>query len=246
VAQRFTYADNAPSNAVRNLCGRLIRHDDEAGSVLKEDYGLRAETLSERRHFLADMDAPDWPSSFTGRDLLLEPDSGATTGWQYSPTGELMHRIDAANHRQTMSYTLAGHLERVTLHTRDGIEREVFHSAAYNAFGQLERQMAGNGVISRDVHDSADGRLLTRRAARADGSVVQDLSYGYDPVGNIVWIEDHTQPTRHFDNQRIDGISTFTHDTLYQLIEASGREAAGARSQPGSPHVGGDPGDTSQ
>ncbi|RMN90576.1 RHS repeat protein, partial [Pseudomonas syringae group genomosp. 3] len=45
-----------------------------------------------------------------------------------------------------------------------------------------------------------------------------------DPVGNILLVNDTSQPDRYCNNQLIEPISRFEYDTLYQLIEATGRE----------------------
>nr|GFD13578.1 hypothetical protein [Tanacetum cinerariifolium] len=51
------------------------------------------------------------------------------------------------------------------------------------------------------------------------------LNYAYDPVGNVLQIEDRAQPVRYFANQQVEPLRTFAYDTLYQLVEATGYEA---------------------
>ena len=68
------------------------------------------------------------------------------------------------------------------------------------------------------------GLLQSMTAGRAGHENLQSLHYGYDPVGNILHIEDAAQPVRFFSNQRVEPVSRYTYDTLYQLIEATGRE----------------------
>jgi RHS repeat-associated protein len=55
---------------------------------------------------------------------------------------------------------------------------------------------------------------------------VQDLSYAYDPVGNIVRICDAAQATTFWRNQKIAPARIYGYDALYQLISATGREMA--------------------
>ncbi|MGP5371451.1 hypothetical protein ACTXN4_28900, partial [Pseudomonas helleri] len=73
------------------------------------------------------------------------------------------------------------------------------------------------------------------KAKRSDGKTLQDLHYQYDPVGNITRIEDLAQPVQWFAGQRIQAVSTYTYDTLYQLISATGRENASQTIGPGLP-----------
>lgn len=64
---------------------------------------------------------------------------------------------------------------------------------------------------------------------------MQDLHYTYDAVGNVTQIADKAQPVTFGSNQRVEAVSTFTYDSLYQLISATGREAAGPNNQPHLP-----------
>ncbi|MDA8486913.1 hypothetical protein NNO07_28025, partial [Pseudomonas resinovorans] len=73
--------------------------------------------------------------------------------------------------------------------------------------------------------------VVTRPAHSKRSALLQDLSYRYDPVGNILAIEDAAQPVRHHQNQRIVPLSQYEYDALYQLLSASGRENADAGQQ---------------
>jgi RHS repeat-associated protein len=53
---------------------------------------------------------------------------------------------------------------------------------------------------------------------------VQNLSYTYDPVGNITRIRDDAQQTIYFRNKRVEPNADYTYDAVYRLIEATGRE----------------------
>ncbi len=50
------------------------------------------------------------------------------------------------------------------------------------------------------------------------------MNYTYDPSGNIVFIEDKDVPVVFFDNQKTDGLSEYTYDAVYRLVQATGRE----------------------
>ncbi len=60
-----------------------------------------------------------------------------------------------------------------------------------------------------------------------DPSVVQNLSYVYDPVGNITRIADAALKTVFNANQQVDSASDYIYDPLYRLIQATGREHVG-------------------
>ncbi len=57
--------------------------------------------------------------------------------------------------------------------------------------------------------------------------MLQNLTYVYDPVGNIVEIGDSAQQTVFFNNAVVSPSAQYVYDAVYRLIEATGREHAG-------------------
>ena len=82
----------------------------------------------------------------------------------------------------------------------------------------------GNDVITKFYYDKETFRLNRLETKRSNNDPLQDWYYTYDPVGNITHIEDKNIPVVFFDNQKITGVSTYTYDALYRLVEATGRE----------------------
>ncbi|WP_175650702.1 RHS repeat-associated core domain-containing protein [Pseudomonas sp. Marseille-P9899] len=244
VAERFSYGGSEES--ANNRCGRLLRHDDEAGSRMIPGYSLGGAEQGEIRHFLTDLDLSDWPAAIGERDALLEPGDGARTDFLHGPLGDVLEQTDALANRHSSRFNLAGELASITLRLEDGSEHELLSDVGFNAFGQIETQTAGNGVISLAHYDPADGRLQRLSASRPERGALQDLIYAYDRVGNVLRIEDLSLPVSHFSNQKIDPVSTFRYDSLYRLVEATGREAAGALISPELPPLTPAPGDTSR
>lgn len=242
----FTYADNTEQTAADNLCGRLIRNDDGAGSEQVLACGITGQVLRQSRRFLNALDLPDWPADPLLREALLEPGAGAITQFTYSPTDELLSQTDALGNRQAFAYGVWGQLTAIHLTPEHASEQTLLHDVQYNVFAQIEGQTAGNGVVSRALFDHADGRLKELITTRENTEKLQHLLYDYDPGGNVISVEDQAQPTRHFANQRIAPINYYQHDSLYQLIEATGREIAGANIGPKLPELADLPLDTSQ
>ncbi|ODP32413.1 hypothetical protein A9762_22980 [Pandoraea sp. ISTKB] len=87
------------------------------------------------------------------------------------------------------------------------------------------------------IYDEADAMLVALSTHKDDGTVLQALHYAYDPVGNVVRIEDATAPERFHRNRRTDGVCTFAYDTISQLSSASGRESAYPTFGPGLPDL---------
>ncbi|MCP1417231.1 RHS repeat-associated protein [Pseudomonas laurylsulfativorans] len=230
--ERLSYGASDPTSVEHNQCGQLIRHDDPAGTQRVTEFGLHGGVLEQTRHFLNDLTLPDWPETIADRELLLEPGEGATTRSHFNAAGEVIEQIDAKGHRQLFHQTLDGQLREVRLQLSGVPTAKTLVSAiAYNAHGQTEREVAGNGVISTLEYDAQNGRL-TRLQAQRGNEVLQDLHYTYDAKGNVLSIEDAAQPIRYFANQRIEPVNRYAYDSLSQLIEATGWEAGSASKGP--------------
>lgn len=237
VIERFDYASTDPAFATYNQCGRLLRHDDPAGSEHVCGYALTGGVTAQRRHFLLTTDLPDWPENTGDRDLLLES-AGFTSRSTYGPAGDVSECTDAVGNRHLFSRDLCGQLRATRLSTvTTGITRPLVRDIRYNAMGQIESETAGNGVVSEALHDPATNRLLNLRSSHPAGPVLQDLHYRHDPAGNLVAIEDRVMPVRYFKNQRIEPVDHYRYDSLYQLVEASGREQDNATHGPSLPEL---------
>lgn len=236
IIERYTYADASASFARHNQCGRLVRQDDPAGSLHLSSYALDGGPNCQTRHFLSTSGAVDWPAPAPERDLLLEPGNGFTTVERRNAARQVITRTDARLNRTEFRHTPDGRPGPVTLHLAGSSQPiPLLVAIDYDAGGQMCSQTAGNGVVTDTRRDPASGHLLQLRCALPGKPALQDLRYQYDPVGNIVEIIDAAVPVRHFANQRIDPRCEYRHDSLYQLVEASGREFADARPGPGLP-----------
>lgn len=235
--ERLSYADNTPENARHNRCARLLRHDDPAGTLWSEDFDLQGRVTSESRRFVHEVSASaDWPLSPDQRDLALDP-AVWRSQWRYDALGQLLEQIDAKHNRQRSHYAVDGLLTSRGVVLNNGTQHTVVQHRTYNASGNIETERAGNEVLTALTYDLRDERLLQLKSYRGGqpAEALQDLSYRYDHVGNVLSIGDAAQPVQWTDNTRVQALSTFSYDTLYQLIQASGREnAANASGAPQS------------
>ncbi|MBI6856197.1 RHS repeat protein, partial [Pseudomonas cichorii] len=221
-SERLAYG--GPDAFEHNQCNQLIRHDDTAGTLLWSDYSVIGSAIIESRDFLKALETPNWPLPEAERDALLE-NSALQTRHTFNALGEAIEQIDAMGNVQYFRQTVAGQLKTVELTLAGTAQPQTLVSdIRYNAFDQVEQETAGNGVVSLAVYEPSNGLLKSLTASRTGNETLQSLHYSYDPVGNILQIEDRAQPVRFFANQRIEPISRYTYDTLYQLIEATGRE----------------------
>lgn len=222
--ERFVYGEGTAQSAENNYCGRIVRHDDTAGSKRIIGYTLNGKPLGESRRFLKDLRIPSWPVELPLRDEQLQEEE-YTSNFLYAPTSDLLVQVDALGNRQRHQYNVAGQLTQTYLKLFELHEKAVLSNVCYNASGQVKCETAGNGVISSAHYRPEDGRLISLLSKHPANEVIQNLTYDHDPVGNIIRIADAALTTRHFKNQCITPISTYCYDTLYQLIEARGRES---------------------
>ncbi|WP_339500543.1 C2H2-type zinc finger protein [Pseudomonas silesiensis] len=260
VVERFEYG--GPDGSARNQCGQLIRHDDPSTTRHMPEYDLRGLPLLESSHFVKSLEPVNWPLEIEARDALLETAPGLHSRWTYDALGEISTQTDARLNRRRFSRTCAGQLSAAYLQRRGDDEltlvSEFHYNAAgqveqeragngvipdevtlvselhYNAAGQVEQERAGNGVITRGEYRPEDSRLVHLSAGLPGQPLLQDLRYTYDPVGNPLQIDDRSKATTFFKNQRIDPVSTYTYDSRYRLISASGREVYRAGNDPGA------------
>ncbi|WP_367374246.1 RHS repeat domain-containing protein [Pseudomonas lini] len=231
--ERMTYG--GPDHGDQNQCGQLIRHDDTAGTVLFEAFSITGQCGRQARHFTLDPVAPDWPELEADRQQLLEPGEGAVSTWSFGPLGDVLEQVDAKGNSQAFSLTLDGRLREARLQLQGLTAWQTLVSdIQYNAEGQVVHETAGNAAKTTLVYRVEDGLLIERRAQDVSTQLLQHLIYDYDRMGNVLSIEDKALPVRYFANQRIDPVSRFVYDSLYQLIEASGWEAGGPNQGPES------------
>jgi RHS repeat-associated protein len=133
--------------------------------------------------------------------------------------------------------------------------RQAIQTITYNAKGQKLSLSLGNGTTTRYTYDDKTFRLIhlyTRRGSGFPGDCagdpdaarparpcgVQNLHYTYDPVGNIMHIQDDARQTVYFKNVAVEPSSDYIYDALYRLVQAAGREKNSAALSPPKPDEG--------
>lgn len=238
VVERWIHGGSAPIFAAHNQCGQIIRHDDPAGSQCFPEFGHFGAVLREERRFTTDLDLLDWPGDPDARDELLESQTFITCH-TFNPTGELQCQTDAKGNVRIFAYDVAGRQREVWLQWAGAGKspQRLVGAIHYNAHDQVERETAGNGVVTRAVYGADDGRLIRLVAQIGNEKTLQDLNYRYDPKGNIVELEDKSQVVTHFNNQRIEPINRYWYDSLNQLVEARGWEVSHPSHGPALPEL---------
>lgn len=226
------------SAAATNHRGRVYQHYDGAGVVISVLFDFKGNLLQSERRLAEEYHSQaDWKAI----EDLVHPDVLS------SPTADLLDAevftsstaYDALNRPTSLTtpdlsvleptYNEAGLLEAVRVRILDAASWTYFvDDIDYDAKGRRESITYSNGVTTTYTYDPQTFRLVRLKTKRAsDDAVLQNLSYTYDPVGNIVAVKDSAQQTVFFANTVVTPVMTYVYDAIYRLIEASGREQAG-------------------
>jgi RHS repeat-associated protein len=231
LAERTVYGEGQPNDQALNLRGKPFQQFDAAGIVTNIAFDFKGNLLAGSRELLVHYTDPvDWSLS-PAPELTGEAFTAATTFdalnrpvTLLSPDGSVIRPV----------YDDAGKLDQVTANLRGAATATAFvTNIDYNAKGQRTLIGYGNGAETAYSYDPETFRLTELKTTRSsDSAVLQDLTYSYDPVGNITSIGDAAQQTIYFSNQVVTGNADYTYDALYRLIRAAGREHIGQLSQP--------------
>jgi insecticidal toxin complex protein TccC len=221
--ERFVYGNKA--NKETNGVGRLLRHYDSAGLREIKSYSILGSVLNESRQFLETTETISWPENLAESQKLLEKENYATQ-WQYNGLGETIRQTDAKGNQHNTVYGVTGELVSTGLQLANGTEQALITKQSYSAAAQLLEKHLSNGVVIKYGYEEETQRLSRLHSVRlSDSKSLQDLNYGYDPVGNILEIIDKAKEPDFYANEKTEAISQYRYDSLYQLIEASGIES---------------------
>lgn len=212
----------------RNVLGQAIQHYDTGGLVDTPDYDFKGQPLATtRKLFKKYKEVANWIDGNLINDL--ETGAGFTFTTETDALGRISRQITPDGSVITPSYNETGVLDgESVLHFGDAVASTYIKDIDYNEKGQREKIIYGNDVSTKFHYDTETFRLKRLESKQQNGDRLQDWYYTYDAVGNITHIEDKNIPVVFFDNQKITGISSYTYDALYRLVEATGRENTAA------------------
>ncbi len=223
VFDQIFYGETESNPELKNLRGRIVKHYDTGGLIETPAYDFKGHPLSTTRKLFKNYKTvANWIGANLTSDLEAdvytftnETDALGRITEQTAPDGSII----------TPSYNEAGLLDGETVvHADPAITTVYIKDIDYNEKGQREKIVYGNDVVTQFYYDKETFRLKRLETKRQNNYPLQDWHYTFDPVGNITHIEDKNIPIVFFDNQKITGVSTYTYDALYRLIEATGRE----------------------
>lgn len=241
---RTLYGESAGNPSANNLIGHAVAVYDSAGVSATERCDFKANLVKQSRSFTAFTADPqqtvDWSALDNVTTLAAAAAAAAgqledeqlvsatvydalnrlTSETQSSVTANGAQPLRAAGVR----YDEGGLPRTISMALRGGAAEDYIKSTSYDEHGRRARVEYGSGVSTDYTYDALTLRLIAQRSATAGGSVLQDLSYVYDPVGNVLAVDDAAQPTIFYDNGVVSAGRRYTYDPLYRLASAEGRE----------------------
>jgi len=250
LAERTVYGEghpdsdpNSPHPNALNLRGKLYQHYDGAGVATNEQYDFKGNLLGSSRQLAYEYRKQvDWlPLSLLTKvqDIintaisLLEKET-FTSSTAYDALNRPVS-MTMPDHSEILPiYNEANLLEKLDGRLRGATNPTPFiNNLEYNARGQRELVENANKVSTTYSYDPFTFRMTELKTIRKlDTALLQDLSYTYDPVGNIAEIHDDAQQTIFFNNAKVAPSMQYVYDALYWLTQASGREHAGQNATP--------------
>lgn len=245
--EKLIYGEGHIDDTKHNLRGKPYKHFDTAGLVTIEGYDFKGNLLRSTRQLIKDYKTtPDWSktpaleaeifSSSTRYDALNRP---------IQLLAPHSNQLGAKFNVIRPGYNEANLLERVDVWLEQSAEPTALLNPTtanlkavtnidYDAKGQrikIQYNEDGHPIITVYTYDKETFRLINLLSTRPNHTetgkrTLQNLSYTYDPVGNITDIRDAAQQTVFFNNSSIEPSNIYDYDALYRLIHAEGREHA--------------------
>jgi RHS repeat-associated protein len=233
LAERTVYGESQGDAA--NHRTRVYQVYDGAGVVTNVSYDFKGNLQENQRRLLPNYkQAVNWDQNPTANDGTF------TTHTTFDALNRplIVTTPDGSVYRPT--FNEANLLDKVGVNLRGDVEATPFiTNIDYNAKGQRGLIAYSHGTQTTYTYDPLTFRLThlkTTRPANPDATasqlfqnatVVQDLHYTYDPVGNITRIEDAAPKIVFHNGQQVDPVGDYTYDAIYRLIGAKGREHIG-------------------
>ena len=248
--EKTDYGEGQPNDQALSLRTRVFQFFDTASVVrnLVTDpvsaravaYDFKGNPLGSSRQFVADYKGlTDWSKPAPA----LLPDIFVNTA-QYDALNRVIAVRSPDGSVTRPTYNEAGLLESINVNLLGaGAVTSLVGNVDYNAKGQRELIAYGDTgapfASTTYAYDRLTFRLANLTTTRAGfpqaQQPAQNLTYTYDPVGNITHISDGAQQTIYFSNQVVEPSSDFTYDAIYRLALASGREQLGLNGGKPSP-----------
>lgn len=251
LVERTVYGETHPQAENCNLRSRAFQSFDGVGVLTNVRFDFKGNLKESIRRLAKEYhDSPDWSplrgltstaAVETATEPLLELEP-FTIAASYDALNRVTSRTTPDASETRPSYNQANLLEMVEVRIRgEATWTKFVTDIDYSERGQRILIKYGNGTETAYKYDEETFRLIRQITTGApDNRTLQDLTYEYDPVGNITQIIDRVSFGRpaHAPNVADDadyhqrlaavyGDRVFSYDPIYQLVEARGRHRSG-------------------
>ena len=242
--RKIQYGDSEDldPNLVRenNLRSKIYTSWDQAGKAVNVSYDFKGHLKLSQRYLAIDYrQTLDWN---TDQPLDTRPPYEGST--ETDALGRMLTAKTPDKSVVRYSYNNAGFLNNLEVDVKgngQGPWKPIVKEITYTVRGSRESIEFGNGVKTTVEHDDVTRRIrnlkTVRPVNRGGTEMLQNLTYIYDPVGNITFVKDAAQQDIYFRNQIIEPSNDYTYDAVYRLIQAKGREHLGQASVAGHPNA---------
>ncbi|MEN5301031.1 RHS repeat-associated core domain-containing protein [Pseudomonas sp. TWI628] len=227
--EKLIYGEsNQAARKARNLAGAVTRRYDNAGYTDTCSIALTKQSIDSAQCLLKLQEAlPDWAA--------IEPpetEVSLTQTATYDATGAVLTSTNSEDVTAATAYDITGalHTARLKYKRQNApVDLITLKDIVRQPNGAVIRQSMGNGLAELLEHDPRT-HYLTRHTImrpshhRHGPLVISDLHYVYDPVGNILTLDDKGADPQWHRNQQATGLRSYAYDTLYRLAIATGRE----------------------
>jgi RHS repeat-associated protein len=222
IVERMIYGEGQGNDKKKNLRGKLFKHYDQAGIEYFDLYDIKGEVRKSRRQL-----RKEYKVEVNWNDLnAVELEDGLyETENRYDALGRITSQRNPDQSIYEPEYHPSGLLKEVKVTFNDRTGNTFVENIIYNAKGQREKIVYGNGVTTEYEYERETFRLTHLKTYRGrDNKLLQDIYYAYDPVGNITRIADNSHKNVFYDQSEVEPLCDYTYDALYQLTRATGRE----------------------
>ena len=192
------------ANDTHGAAGKILSVTDASGT-LEYEYGKLGEVTKETRTLSTHLNGNNPTETAV---MEYRSDYLGRLQWIKYPDGE----------RITYGYDAGGQVVSVT-GEHYGHEFNYVTDILYDEYGQRTRIDYGNGTFTEYSYDPARRWLDAIKTENKWGQSYQNISYGFDAVGNVLGYE----------NDCLDSVTgnyrtkqTYSYDSLYQLIKVDG------------------------
>lgn len=228
----WTYAYDAQGNQTQTVDpnGNTINYTYDAlnrqaleklGTTTKVTYAY--DTCTDGVGRLCTVTAPSVTTNDTYNDLGLLASEIKTisstnyeTDYAYDRQGHQLTITNPDSSKVIYTYNLAGLPETVQRkETTDSSAKNVVTNFDYSPMGDVSTIAFANGATTTNTYDSTKLYRLTHKVTVVSASNIQDISYTYDPVGNITGITDNsTTDTKKTISYGYDPLNRLTSYTV--------------------------------